>query len=393
MMRTQQRRSLVVLGMMGQLPFAGMAWQVLHYLEGFRRLGHDVTYIEDTQDWPYDPERGEKTADCEYTINHIAGLMAWSGVPNSWAYRAEARGGAFFGLTEWEVARRLERADALINLHGITELRDAYLKVPVRVYLETDPVAPQIAIAKGERRTIDLLDAHTHHFTFAENLGAADCGVPNVRFRYVPTRQPIVLDWWTPTGGRTEPPVNRFTTIANWRQTGRDIEWNGKTLTWSKDVQFRKFLDLPHRSGQPFEIALSGDADARQLLVCHGWTVSDAVALSIESLRYRDYIRGSRGEFTVAKEQVTRLRSGWFSDRSACYLAAGKPVITQDTAFGNVLPTGHGLFAFQTMEEVLAALDQINARYDEHSRAAREIAEEYFAAERVVGRLLKEVGL
>jgi hypothetical protein len=393
MMHTQQRRRLVVLGMMGQVPFAGMAWQVLHYLEGFRRLGHDVTYIEDTQDWPYDPERGEKTADCEYTIKHIAGLMAWSGMPHSWAYRAEARGGALFGLTEREVARRLERADALINLHGITELRDTYLEVPVRIYLETDPVWPQIAIAKGERRIIDVLDAHTHHFTFAENLGAPDCGVPDVRYRYVPTRQPIVLDWWTPTGKRTETSVNRFTTIANWRQTGRDIEWNGETLTWSKDVQFRQFLDLPHRSGQPFEIALSGDADAWQLLACHGWTVSDAVALSIESLHYRDYILGSRGEFTVAKDQYTRLRSGWFSDRSACYLAGGRPVITQDTAFGNVLPTGHGLFAFQTVEQVLAALDQINARYDEHSRAAREIAEEYFAAERVVGRLLKEVGL
>jgi hypothetical protein len=147
MTRGVQRRRLVVCGMMGQIPFAGMAWQALHYIEGFRRLGHDVTYIEDTRMWP--------SNDCEYIVNYLAELMTRSGLPQAWAYRAEAKGGAFFGLTEWEVARRLEHADALINLHGITELRDTYLKVPVRIYLETDPVAPQVAIAKGERRTIE----------------------------------------------------------------------------------------------------------------------------------------------------------------------------------------------------------------------------------------------
>lgn len=392
-MPRNQRRRLVVLGMMGQIPFAGMAWQVLHYLEGFHRLGHDVTYIEDTRQWPYHPERGEEAADCTYTLNHLARLMARLGLANSWAYRAEAHGGAVFGLTEWEVARRIEHADALINLHGITELRDSYLKVPVRIYLETDPVGPQIAIAKRDRRIIDVLAAHTHHFTFAENLGAPDCGIPNVSFRYVPTRQPVVLDWWTPSGAPSEPLKDRFTTIASWRQPGREIEWNGETLTWSKDVQFRKFLDLPQHACQRFEIALAGDDDAWRVLASHGWTVTDAVALSVDTLQYGDYIRGSRGEFTVAKEQHIRLRSGWFSDRSACYLAAGKPVITQDTAFGNILPTGRGLFGFQTMEQILDALEQIDAQYDGHSRAAREIAGEFFAAERVLAGLLKEAGL
>lgn len=382
----------MLFGMMGQLPFAGMAWPVLQYLEGFRRLGHDVTYIEDTRTWPLEPEKG-RTNEPEYTIKHIAGLMAWSGLPHSWAYRAEEKGGTFFGLTQSEVAGRVERADALINLHGITELREEYLKVPVRIYLETDPVAPQIEIAKGVRRTLDLLAAHTHHFTFAENLGAPDCSVPNVRFDYIPTRQPVVLDWWAPAGDLTGTSNNRFTTIASWRQTGRDIEWNGETLTWSKDVQFRKFLDLPQRSDQPLEVALAGDADAWQLLTSHGWTVIDAIKLSIDALRYRDYIRNSRGEFTVAKEQNVRLRSGWFSERSACYLGAGRPVITQDTGFGNVLPTGRGLFAFQTMEEVLEALDQINANYEENSQAARQIAEEHFAADRVLANLLNRVGL
>jgi hypothetical protein len=386
------RRRLIVLGMMGQIPFAGMAWQALHYLEGFRRLGHDVTYVEDTGTWPYDPQIGDRTPRCEYTVAYLARLMAWSGLPDSWAYRA-AKGGGLFGLSEAAMAQRLERADALINLHGVTELRDRYVGVPVRIYLETDPVAPQIAVAKGERRIIELLDAHTHHFTFAENLRAPDCRVPSVRFRYVATRQPVVLDWWTATDGPGVTPKHPFTTIASWRQTGRDIEWNGETLTWSKDVQFRDFLGLPRRSGRPFEIALAGDADAWRLLSSHGWSITDAVALSADSLGYRDYIRGSRGEFTVAKAQNTRLRSGWFSDRSACYLAAGKPVVTQDTGFGNIVPTGRGLFAFQTLEQVLDAIEQINADYDAHARAARAIADEYFAAERILERLLTEAGL
>jgi hypothetical protein len=389
-----KRRRLALLGMMGHLPYAGMAWQVLHYVEGLRRLGHEVIYIEDTLSWPFDPERRSITDDCGYTVKYIAGLMEWCGLPHAWAYRAEEMGGRFFGLTESEVARQLERADALINLHGITDLRDGYLRVPVRIYLETDPVAPQIEIAKGVRRTIDLLAAHTHHFTYAENLGAPDCGVPVARFDYRPTRQPVVLDWWAPSGDLAESSGRRFTTIASWRQTGRDIEWNGETLTWSKDVQFLKFLDLPRRSGRALEVALAGgDAEARKTLASHGWGVVDAIQQSLDIRRYRDYVAGSHGEFTVAKEQNVRLRSGWFSDRSACYLAAGKPVITQDTGFGNLFPTGRGLFAFHTLDQVLEALDRIETDYATHARVAREIACEYFAADRVLSALLERSGL
>jgi hypothetical protein len=386
---------LVVLGMMGRTPFAGVAWQVLHYLEGFRRLGHDVCYVEDTGDWPYDPEQNSITEDCSYTVSYIARLMGWCGMPDRWAYRAAAEGGRAYGMSEADLARLFERADALVNLTGATVLREEHLRVPARIYLETDPVLPQIEVAQGRRFTLQLLSAHTHHFTYGENLGAPDCGVPVTPFEYRPTRQPIILDWWPPAVKHDPPTTDgRFTTIASWKQSGKDITWNGERYTWSKHLEFLKFIDLPRHTDQPLELALAcGDRKAIGRLASHGWRMVDAMALSKEIMPYRDYILGSRGEFTVAKDQNIRLRSGWFSDRSACYLAAGKPVITQDTGFNNVLPTGCGLFSFRTMEEILGAMDAIASDYQANSMAARQIAAEYFAAEKVVGSLIDRAGL
>jgi hypothetical protein len=398
---------VVVLGILGQTPFAGVAWQVLHYLEGFRRLGYDVYYVEDTGDWPYDPEQGGVTDDCRYTASYIARLMTWCGLPDRWGYRAAAQGGRSFGLAESQLAHLFEEADTLVNVTGSTWLRDEHLRVPIRIYLETDPVLRQIEVAQGRQSTIDHLSAHTHHFTYGENFGAPDCGVPLGRFDYRPTRQPIVLDWWTSAGrlarnGSRQPSAaSAFTTISSWQQSGKDVEWNGETYHWSKHLEFLRFIDLPRRTGQPLELALApGGAQATrlfteavQLLRSHGWWVVDAIVVSKDILPYRGFILRSRGEFTVAKDQNVRLRSGWFSDRSACYLAAGKPVITQDTGFGNILPTGRGLFAFRTVDEILDAFGQIDADYDTHAQAAREIAREYFAAERVLASLAERVGL
>ncbi len=391
----RRRGRIVVLGIMGRTPFAGVAWQVLHYLEGLRRLGFDVFYVEDTGDWPYDAERNTITDDERYTTQYIERMMAWCGLADRWAYRAASKD-TVFGPAAVRLPGLFRDADALINVTAGTVLREEHLRVPVRIYLETDPVLPQIEVAQDNQRTIDLLAAHTHHFTFGENVGAPDCGVPVGRFPYRATRQPIVLDWWEspadPPGVR--PDIARFTTVSNWKQSGKDIEWGGEVYSWSKHHEFLKFVDLPERSGEAFELALAcSDADAIGLLGRHGWAVRDALALSRDIQPYRDYIRGSRGEFTVAKDQNIRLRSGWFSDRSACYLAAGRPVITQETGFSRILPTGKGLFAFTAIEEILAALDHVACDYAGHRQAAAEIAAEYFAAEVVLDQLCGQAGL
>ncbi len=414
-MRMQKHLQIVVMGIMGQVPFGGVAWQVLHYLEGLRRLGCDVWYIEDTGNWPYDPERNTITDNLNYTLSFMNRLMTWGGFMDHWAYCPPLPNTPPCGLSRSKISEVFKQADALINLTGSTVLQEQHLRVPVRMYVETDPVLPQIEVAKGNQYYINLLNAHTHHFTYGENIHSSDCPVPVGQFTYFPTRQPVILEWWNtpalrPGDDTVSPKGGRFTTIASWRQSGKDVEWKGERYTWSKHQEFLKVIDLPAKISKPLELALAvkgnwsvdgntwipllqEDAEALQLLQNHGWFLANALTLSKDILPYRDYILGSRGEFTVAKDQNVRLHSGWFSDRSACYLAAGRPVVTQDTGFGNRLPTGNGLFAFTTMDDIIEAFNAIGSEYARHARAAREIAEDYFRAEEVLTTLLEHAGL
>ena len=374
------------------MPFAGIAWQMLHYLEGLKRLGHTVFYLEDTQRWPYDPAHETVCDDAGPAVAYVAALMSRCGLLDSWAYRDVAQDGHLYGVSERRLAEVLAGADVLINLAGMTVLRDEHLDIPVRVYLETDPVLPQIEIAQGRESTIEFLSAHTHHFTYGENFGATDCQVPISRFNYRPTRPPVILDWWARPQPQTADISSRaFTTVANWRQTSKDIVYKGRTLTWSKDVQFMRFLPLPSKVDTPLELTL---AIEDQLTVARlreaGWRVRPAGPVSKDLDAYRDYIRSSAGEFSVAKEQYASLRSGWFSDRTATYLAAGRPAIVHDTGFGCALPTGEGLFAFESVEDAVTAFETVMADYPRHARAAYRIAEEHLRAESVLARLLSE---
>jgi hypothetical protein len=207
---------------------------------------------------------------------------------------------------------------------------------------------------------------------------------------FVPTPPPVLLDWWS---GHRKQPVGPFTTIGNWEQRWREVKLDGVTYHWSKHLEFMKVIDLPRRSPVQLELALSsfGEED-RRLLERNGWRVRPALGFSSDLDSYRTYIQLSRGEFSVAKDQNVRLRSGWFSERSATYLAAGRPVILQDTGFGSYLPTGEGLLAFSDVDGAAAALEQVSSDYARHSRAATEIAREYLDAERVVGAMLDRFG-
>jgi hypothetical protein len=388
---------LIVMGAMGKIPFAGMAWETLHYVEGFGRLGHEVYYIEDTNSWPYDPEQEGSTQDCRSAVNYISQVMRWAGLPDRWAYRAAEPDGRVYGLSESGFAQVFEEADALINLGAATRLRDEHLSVPVRILLQTDPGGGEVLVAKGDVDTIEMLSAHTHFVNWAENLGAPDCLLPIERFQYRTTRMPLILDWFTPPKGFHSKGNGsrclRFTTIGNWRQPG-EIEWKGEVYSWSKHHQFLKFIDLPRRIRMPVELALGeADEDSIALLTSRGWRVVDPSPFGADILAFRDYIFGSDGEFTVAKDQYVRLRTGWFSDRSASYLAAGKPVITQDTGFGKFVPAGEGLFSFNSMEEIAASFEAVASDYRRHSQAARAIAEEYFRAENVLAKFLNDVEL
>ncbi len=249
----------------------------------------------------------------------------------------------------------------------------------------------EVGYDKGDPNFRALVDEHQDFATFGENIGTPASPLPPLPGLRAHTRPPVLLDLW-----EAGPPAKvEFTTVCNWKGEG-EVEFRGEKYYWSKDREFLKFIDLPKLIRQPLELAMGLQymaADERNMLTSKGWRLSDAHAITLDPWPYRDYIRSSPGEFTVAKDQNVRLRSGWFSERSACYLAAGRAVITQNTGFGTVLPTGEGLFAFDTMDEILAAFEAIESDYARHSRAALDIAQEYFRAETVLSRLLRDLGI
>ena len=388
-MSDKSKPKIIVFGILFWYPLAGVTYQFLHFMLGLRKLGFDPYYVEDSARWIYDPSLRDSSPDAQPNIDAVAPILSEYGLGDRWVFRGNYEGGKCYGMTESQIAELYRTADVMINVTGAQDLWQEHLRCPVRVYLETDPVEAQIQIAQGNQRTIATLDQYTHHFTYGENLGCPDCLLPVERYNWRPTRQPVLLELWEPL-----PPVGNaaYNTIATWKNKGKDIVYQGETYHWSKDREFVKVIGLPLKRPVPFELASDVDAETRILLEASRWRVADPIHISRNIQRYNQYIRQSRGEFTVAKDQNIRLKSGWFSDRSACYLAAGRPVINQETGFSNHLPTGKGLFSFQTMDDILAAVDAIEADYVGHCRAAREIAEEYFAAEKVLGEIMDQIG-
>ena len=390
MSEARPRGRVVVTGFMFWYPLAGVAYQYLHYLIGLKRLGFDVWYVEDSSRWVYDPAVNEFVADAGRNVAHVEKILKSHGFADRWAFHGNYPGGQCYGLSRARVAELYREADALLNVTGAQELRDEHLRCRCRVYVETDPFAWQVRYVQNDRVAVDHLRAHNAHFTFGENIGAPDCGIPATPFDWQPTRQPVVTDWWA-----SPPPARRcaYTTVTTWHNKGKDVNYNGDTYFWTKDREFERFLDLPRRRDVTFELATTAPPQTEARLRDLGWELTNSVDASRTPATYQDYICRSRAEFTVARDQYVRPRTGWFSDRSVCYLAAGRPVITQETGFSKYLPCGRGLFAFTHVDDILAAIDAIEADHAGHCRAAQDLAREYFAAEVVLDHLMKRIGL
>lgn len=383
---------IIVFGILFWYPLAGVTYQFLHYLIGLRRLGYDPYYIEDSGRWIYDPHLNDLSPEASGNIEAVLPALKQHGFDDRWAFRGNYPDGKCYGLTESQILQLYHDADAFLNVTGAQEIREEHHACKRRIYVESDPFASQVKVARGDEGMIATLAAHDTLFTFAENLGAPDCGVPVKEFDWQPTRQPVVLELW---GNPHFPnPKAAYNTITTWHNKGKDIAWGGDTWYWTKDREFEKFLDLPRRrSNVAFEMAATVDDNVRRRLHEHDWRQVSSLEMSRDIDVYRNYIQQSRGEFTVARDQYVRPNTGWFSDRSACYLAAGRPVITQESGFSKFLPAGKGLFGFRTMDDILKAVDAIESDYEGNRRAAREIAAEYFAAEKVVGSLMERAGL
>jgi hypothetical protein len=379
-----------VLHFAGRMPLAGIAWQAMHYLLGLRQLGWDAWYVEDSGANPYDPRCDSVVMDCGYNLAFLRRAMEGYGFGGRWAYW-DAINDIHHGLSRDRLFALYRQADALINLCGATRLRDEHLVCPIRIMIDTDPVYEQVKYASADAAAKSYLDAHTHFFSYGENLGGADCPVPLGGIDWRPTRPPVDLALWPQPADQP----HCFGTIGTWENKGKDIEFEGVRYVWSKHPNFLRFVDLPRRRPRTcFEIAMHPPgAPMRRLVEAGGWHLIDPRPISADMTAYARFIAGARGELTVAKDVYVRANSGWFSDRSVCYLAAGRPVVTMRTGFGRFYPVGEGLFDYDCEDEALAAIDAIAAEYGRHSRAARALAGEYFAADKVLAPMLAECGL
>lgn len=379
----KQEGVAIVFGLMFDLPYAGIIVQFMNYMVGLRRLGWDVWYVEDSLGWPYDPRARTSAIDPKAQIDSVSAVLDRLGFGDRWIYRAEAPRVTCFGASEQRLRWLYRNADLAFNVTGAQQLRDEHDALRRVLYIQSDPFGLQIDLEDGNEWALDQVSRHHRHFTFGELVGTPHCTLPTGGVDWLPTRPAVALELW-PRRRQGE----RFTTVTTWRNDTKHRVWNGDTYYWTKDREFRSIIDLPSFTSARLELAIDEVPEETALFRAHGWSIVTRVDLTDDVDAYMTYIGESRGEFTVARDQVVRPRTGWFSDRSASYLAAGRPVVTQDTGFGVVLPTGEGLFGFSGMEDAAAALEEVERDPVRHSGAAREIAEEYFAAERVLASII-----
>lgn len=410
-MKPSSSLRIIVTGLIAQHPsLGGVTWDYLQYPLGLARLGHDVYYFEDSGEWPYNLDGGPNgddwvAQDCAPNVEHLATVMARFGLDRRWAYYFPTKS-RWYGLSDKQRREVIASADLLINVSGTLQEPRRYRGVKRLAYIDSDPGFTQIKLAiedsAGPFR--GRVDAHDVHFTFGERSSSE---IPQTGQRWQATRQPIVLTEWPVTPARRDV----YTTVMSWTSY-KPLRYQGQCFG-QKDIEFSRFLDLPRRApGRPFEVALNqtqhadwqatnlGEfaklnelahqpASPEALLRSFGWNVVDAARTCADLDSYRRYITASKAEWSVAKNGYVAARTGWFSCRSACYLAAGRPVIVQDTGFSEVLPAGEGILSFGNLAQAQAAVEAVEADYARHAAAARAIAEKYFDSATVLNRLIE----
>lgn len=378
------RLRIIVLGYIVRGPVGGMAWCDLNYLAGLLDLGHDVYFVEDSGESPwccYDPSRHTTDADPTYGLAFAANALAAIGFGSRWAYY-DAHRDRWFGPCADRVLELGRTADVLLNLSGVNPLRAWFMTIPVRAFVDKDPVFTQLK-HRHDPSAMDLARRHTAFFTFAVNLNAHGSELPIDGLTWRATRHPIFLEAWP---FQPDAHNGRFTTVMQWNSY-RAAEHQGVRYGMKSDA-FEPFLDLPRRVGERLEMAVGSSAAPRARLADHGWIVRDPLEAASLPDEYQQYIRHSKAEFTVAKHGYVVSQCGWFSERSASYLASGRPVVTQETGFSRWLDVEGGVVPFTTLDEAVAAIEDVSADYHRHRRLARDIAVQYFDSRTVLPHLL-----
>lgn len=372
---------IIFAGTIGRCGFGGAAWVRMQYLAGLRGLGHDVFYLEECgpESWVYDWEAEQLTTDLAYPAAFVHECLEPLGLGERWICRAGER---TEGMAAEDFREICARADLLV-VHAVpvTLWREEYGWPRRRAFIDVDPGFTQMSLANGDADLAATVARCERLFTIGQRLGAPHCVMPTVGLRWLKTLPPVALEHWH---WAEHEPATHFTSVMQWRGF-REVTYSGTTYG-QKDREFPRFLDLPRRTAQPFRIALSGAPPEK--LTPYGWEVVPGGLSSRTAGSYRAFIRESRAEFGVAKHGYVKTRGGWFSDRSVCYLASGRPVLVQDTGLGDWLPTGEGVVTFRDISEALVGIDRINSGYETQRQAARQLAEEFFSTERVLPELL-----
>lgn len=383
--KTESRLRIIVMGYIVRGPVGGLSWHHLQYILGLIDLGHDVIYLEDSGDYPscYHPLTFETNTDPNYGLRYIKSAFNKLNLRDAWAYY-DAHKNQWSGKSETEIFDFISTADILLNISGINSLRDWLLPIPQRIFIDTDPVFTQIRHLTDETAR-KAAERHNRFFTFGENYGRPECQIPDDGFRWRATRQPVVMDIWKATEGKRN---GNWTTVMQW-DSYPALEYNGKTFGM-KSASFDQYINLPQMTPEKFALAVGSSTAPHELLQSKGWKILDPVASTRTPWIYQNFIQNSKAEWTVAKHGYAVSESGWFSERSAAYLASGRPVVTQETGFSEWLATGAGVLPFSQLEETVAGVEAINSRYEFHCQAAREIAFEYFDSRRVLSHLLDD---
>lgn len=383
------RLKIVVLGYIVRGPLGGLVWHHLQYVLGLSLLGHDVLFVEDSDDYAscFNPDTCTTSVDPSYGLAFAKATFDLIGLSDIWTYH-DAHTNTWHGPAATGIHDQLRTADLLLNLSGVNPIRDWFAPIDNRVLIDTDPVFTQIKHLKDPAAR-QRANNHTAFLTFAENFGLPGCTVPDDGYPWQPTRQPVVLDCWS---GRVEerPETDmRLTSILQW-DSYPPAEYDGQSYGM-KSVSFRDYMELPAHASASFELAIGSDSAPRDELQHHGWSLQDPLDITRTARSYRRYLKQSHAEFGIAKHGYVASASGWFSERSANYLASAKPVVLQSTGFANWLKTDEGVLSFSNPDQALSAIDSLRSNYRKHAAAALQVANEYFSHDIVLADLLERV--
>ncbi len=387
---------IIVTGLVGLYPLGGVAYDYFQYFLGLDRLGYDVYYHEDSWSWPYNPVERQSSPDGTYSATFISDFIQRYApcLREKWHYLHLHE--TSFGMSQTRFEEVARTADIFFNISGACQIPESLSPHCIKVFLDTDPGYNQIMLkekflwSNNVDRWCDSVHAHDQFFTYAENIHGSDCRIPKLNIQWKTTRTFINRDLWPPSTPASTHLNAPWTTVMTWNGFKGKLLYDGVEYK-SKDGEFEKIITLPEDSSAAFKIAVGGEAPTKQL-TAYGWEIVDAPQQTLTTQCYQEFITQSKGEFSIAKHVYVALRSGWFSSRSACYLATGRPVVVQDTGFSTMLPIGEGLLTFQTREEAIDAINTVERDYEHHCKVARAIAEELFDSDIVLQQFISDVG-